>query len=123
MEKDAQREQNCSKGLRLPCHLRHMENLTSVASRRLVGELVMLFGKLLLLLPRCPYPNPTLGGRTWDHLTGGFSGGRDSVSKRSDSASSSFVGQQGPLDPSSQHLFLSPWSQAASLPGPLSLAT
>ena len=75
MEKDAQREQNCSKGLRLPCHLRHMENLTSVASRRLVGELVMLFGKLLLLLPRCPYPNPTLGGRTWDHLRGGFSGG------------------------------------------------
>ena len=61
MEKDAQREQNCSKGLRLPCHLWHVENLTTVASRRLVGELVMLFGNLLPPPPSLSLPQPYPG--------------------------------------------------------------
>lgn len=52
MEKDAQREQDFSKELRLPCHVGHVENLTNGISRQLVGELVMLFGKLL---PPPPY--------------------------------------------------------------------
>lgn len=127
MEKDAQKEQNFSKGLRLPCHVCHMENLTDVTSRRLVGELVMLFGKLLPPSPSLPPPTPTLGGSTWDRLGGGFLAAvtRSRIcpnleTVRNESPSLSLT---GPLGPSSQCCFSSPWSQAASLPGPLSLAT